>query len=90
MHFARSQPENVTLLIDTYDTERGARKAVKAARELERAGIAVKAVRSTVAISRARPAARILDEGGYRAIRIFSSGSLDEYHCATAGARRAD
>lgn len=81
IHFARSQPENVTLLIDTYDTERGARQAVKVARELERAGIEVKAVRldSGDLATHAVRVRRILDEGGCRTIRIFSSGSLDEY-----------
>lgn len=90
-HFARSQPENVTLLIDTYDTERGARQAVKVARELERAGIEVKAVRldSGDLATHAARVRRILDEGGCRAIRIFSSGSLDEYELRELLARGA-
>jgi nicotinate phosphoribosyltransferase len=80
-NFARSQPQNVTLLIDTYDTEGGARKAVEVARELGRTGIEVKAVRldSGDLATHAARVRRILDDGGCRAVRIFSSGSLDEY-----------
>ncbi|MGC2047110.1 MAG: nicotinate phosphoribosyltransferase, partial [Gallionella sp.] len=44
-HFARAQPENVVLLIDTYDTEAAARKVVALAPRLERDGIRIKGVR---------------------------------------------
>ena len=80
-HFARAQPENVTLLIDTYDTEAAARKVAALAPRLKKAGIAVKAVRidsGDLAIH-AHNARRILDEAGLTEIGIFSSGSLDEY-----------
>ena len=80
-HFARAQPENVTLLIDTYDTEAGARKVARMAPRLKKMGITVKAVRidsGDLAIH-ARNVRRILDEAGLKDIGIFSSGSLDEY-----------
>ena len=80
-HFARAQPENVTLLIDTYDTEAGARKVAQIAPRLKKSGITVKAVRidsGDLAIH-ARNVRRILDEAGLKDIGIFSSGSLDEY-----------
>ena len=80
-HFARAQPENVTLLIDTYDTEAGARKVAQIAPRLKQLGIAIKAVRidsGDLAIH-ARNVRRILDEAGLKDIGIFSSGSLDEY-----------
>ena len=80
-HFARTQPANVTLLIDTYDTEAAARKVARLAPRLKQAGITVKAVRidsGDLAIH-ARNVRRILDEAGCREIGIFSSGSLDEY-----------
>jgi nicotinate phosphoribosyltransferase len=80
-HFARAQPRNVTLLIDTYDTEEGARKVARLAPRLKQLGIAVKAVRidsGDLAIH-ARNVRRILDEAGLTDIGIFSSGSLDEY-----------
>jgi nicotinate phosphoribosyltransferase len=79
--FARSQPANTTLLIDTYDTERAARKVVDLARRLARDGITVKAVRidSGDLGEHARRVRRIFDDGGLRHITIFASGNLDEY-----------
>ncbi len=44
-HFAHANPDNVVLLIDTYDTEAAAAKAVSLAPQLRRAGIAIKGVR---------------------------------------------
>ena len=80
-HFARAQPENVTLLIDTYDTEAAAQKVVRLAPRLARQGVTIKAVRldSGDLAAHARNVRRILDDGGLREARIFSSGNLDEY-----------
>ena len=44
-NFARSRPEGVILLIDTYDTEAGARKVVELAPKLKADGIAIRGVR---------------------------------------------
>lgn len=81
VHFADAQPGNVVLLIDTYDTEAGARKVVKLASTLKDRNIAIKAVRldSGDLADHARKVRRILDEGGLSEVRIFSSGDLDEY-----------
>ncbi len=80
-HFARAQPENVTLLIDTYDTEAAAHKVAQLAPRLKQAGITVKAVRidSGDLALHAHNVRRILDAAGLKDIGIFSSGSLDEY-----------
>ena len=80
-HFARAQPENVTLLIDTYDTEAAAHKVTQLAPRLKQAGITVKAVRidSGDLALHAHNVRRILDDAGLKEIGIFSSGSLDEY-----------
>ena len=43
--FARSRPDNLVLLLDTYDTEAAARKAVALAPKLKQAGIAISGVR---------------------------------------------
>src|ERR1700737_3039090 len=43
--FAQSRPENLTLLIDTYDTDGGARKVVALAPQLAARGIKIGAVR---------------------------------------------
>jgi nicotinate phosphoribosyltransferase len=82
--FARAQPENVVLLIDTYDTEAAASKVVHLAHRLAGAGISVKGVRidSGDLAHHAIRVRRILDEGGLRDTTIFASGGLDEYELA--------
>ncbi len=80
-HFAQAQPDNVALLIDTYDTEQAAHKVVALAPRLQAKGIAVKAVRldSGDLAEHARKVRRILDDAGLRDVKILVSGSLDEY-----------
>ncbi|MBH0206409.1 MAG: nicotinate phosphoribosyltransferase [Nitrospira sp.] len=81
-HFAQSQPDNVVLLIDTYDTETAARKVVSLAPALKAKGIAVKGVRldSGDLADHARKVRSILDQGGLPHAQILASGNLDEYH----------
>src|SRR5271169_681348 len=78
--FARARPDNLVLLLDTYDTEIAARKAVALAPKLKQAGIAIRGVRldsgDLVALSKRVRA--ILDAGGLRDVTIFASGGLDE------------
>ncbi len=90
--FARAHPDNTTMLIDTYDTEAGARKVVELAPRLAREGIKVKAVRldSGDLAAHARKVRRILDDGGCRDIRIFASGGLDEYELEKLSAAPID
>jgi nicotinate phosphoribosyltransferase len=78
--FARSRPENLTLLIDTYDTEPAARKVVRLAPRLAAAGITIRAVRldSGDLIALSRSVRSILDVGGLAHVMIFASGGLDE------------
>jgi len=80
-HFAVSHPDNVVLLIDTYDTEAGARKVVELAPRLAERGITIKAVRidSGDLAEHARKVRAILDAGGLTETGIFASGNLDEY-----------
>ncbi len=89
--FARSHPDNVVLLIDTWDTEAAARKVVKLAPRLAEAGIRIKAVRldSGDLADHARKVRRILDEGGLKDTGIFCSGNLDEYRIAELLAEQA-
>jgi len=79
-HFARAQPGNATLLIDSYDTEQGAAKVVDVARRLQADGIAIRGVRidSGDLAEHARRVRTILDEGGLAAANIVVSGNLDE------------
>ncbi|MBL8662215.1 MAG: nicotinate phosphoribosyltransferase [Candidatus Odyssella sp.] len=78
--FARSRPENLVLLIDTYDTEAAARKVVALAPRLAREGIAIRGVRldSGDLVALSKSVRRILDEGGLRETTVFASGGLDE------------
>lgn len=80
-HFARSLPDNVILLIDTYDTEAAAEKVVQLAPKLARDGIKIKGVRldSGDLAEHAFKVRRILDDGGLTEATIFASGSVDEY-----------
>jgi nicotinate phosphoribosyltransferase len=80
-HFVHAQPDNVVLLIDTYDTEAAARKVVALAPRLDRKGIRIKGVRidSGNLAEHARKVRQILDAGGLQQVTIFASGDLDEY-----------
>ena len=86
-HFAESQPDNVVLLVDTYDTEKGAEKVVALAPRLAEKGITIKGVRldSGDMILHAKNVRRILDHGGLTDVSIFTSGNLDEYKLAEFG-----
>jgi nicotinate phosphoribosyltransferase len=88
--FARSQPRNAILLIDTYDTEAAARKVAELGPRLKRDGISISAVRldSGDLAAHAQSVRRILDEANLRDIPIFASGNLDE-HALRDLARRA-
>jgi nicotinate phosphoribosyltransferase len=79
-NFARARPKNLTLLIDTYDTEAAARKVVALAPRLKAAGISIGAVRldSGDLITLSKTVRRILDQGGLRDVTIFASGGIDE------------
>ncbi len=81
IHFAHSHPKNTILLIDTYDTERAAHRVVELAAELKKQGIVIHGVRldSGDMVSLSKAVRRVLDEGGLEEVRIFASGSLDEY-----------
>ena len=78
--FAQSRPQNLTFLIDTYDTEAAARKVVALAPRLKARGITIRSVRldSGDLIALSKQVRRILDEGGLTAVSIFASGGLDE------------
>ena len=82
--FSLSQPGNVTLLIDTYDTEAAAAKVVALAPSLKARGVNLVSVRldSGDLAEHARRVRTILDAGGLPNVRIFASGNLDEYRIA--------
>jgi nicotinate phosphoribosyltransferase len=89
-NFAACHPDNIVLLIDTYDTARGARRAVELARRLASKGIRVKGVRidsGDLAVE-ARRVREILDSEGASEIRILVSAGVDEYSIADMEAER--
>ncbi len=79
-NFAHARPRGIVLLIDTYDTERAAKRLVDLAKRLAGAGIVIQAVRidSGDLAAHARNVRAILDEGGLTEVTIFASGGIDE------------
>jgi nicotinate phosphoribosyltransferase len=90
--FAKSFPDNTVLLIDTYDTLAGARKAVTVAREMRDVGKTLRAVRldSGDMVQLSQQVREIFDDSGFPEVRIFASGGFDEFkiqRILEAGAR---
>jgi nicotinate phosphoribosyltransferase len=79
--FAKVFPETSTFLIDTYDDLKGAQNAAVVAKELEKKGHRLNAVRldSGDLLALSRKVRRILDHYGLDYVKIFASGDLDEY-----------
>ncbi len=80
--FAKAFPDRCTLLVDTYDTlGSGVPNAVTVAREMEKAGHRLKAIRldSGDLAYLSKRSRRILDESGLHYVKIVASNQLDEY-----------
>ena len=82
--FARAYPNDAILLVDTYDTLEGVRRAVVVARELDVEGYRLRGVRldSGDVAELSRGARAILDEAGFSDAIVFASGGLDEREIA--------
>jgi len=84
--FVTATGQPTTVLIDTYDAERGARRVVALARELKAAGSPgqIRAVRidSGDLVERSHRVRHILDAGDCPEIEITLSGGLDELQIA--------
>jgi nicotinate phosphoribosyltransferase len=82
--FAETFPEKTVLLIDTYDTISGARKAAQVAREMAGRGQKLAGVRldSGDMAELSKEVRRILHEEGVGDVKIFASGAFDEYKIA--------
>jgi nicotinate phosphoribosyltransferase len=78
--FARARPEGVILLIDTYDTEAGARKVAELYPKLKADGILIRGVRidSGDLIAMSRKVRRIFDDAGLNDVIILVSGGVNE------------
>ena len=90
-NFARSRPDGLILLIDTYDTEAGARKVVQLAPKLKADGITIRGVRidSGDLALMARKVRGILDAGGLNDVIILVSGGINEDVLQTMMATKA-
>lgn len=89
--FAGDHPEQAVLLVDTYDTVEGVRRAITVADQLAERGQRLRGVRldSGDLLGLSRQARALLDDAGLVDTDIIASGGLDEYRIhelVTAGA----
>lgn len=89
--YAASFPENVTLLIDTYDVLLGARNAAVVAKEMEATGHQLNAVRidSGDLADLSEDVRSILDSQGLGYVKIIATSDLNEYKIAELVAKKA-
>ena len=78
--FARAMPHNCVLLVDTYDTIEGVRKAVRTGIRLQQRGHELAGIRldSGNLSELSRWARRMLDEAGLPRTQVVASNDLDE------------
>jgi nicotinate phosphoribosyltransferase len=88
--YAASFPESATLLIDTYNTIAGARKAVEVAKEMAARGQRLNGVRidSGDLAELGIKVRKIFDDAGFSEVKIIGSGGLDEYDLSELSAAR--
>ncbi len=79
--YAKTFPNKTVLLVDTYDTVVGIKRAVKVAKELESKGYRLRGIRldSGNILELSKEARKILDENGLDYVKIVVSGGLDEF-----------
>ncbi|MEW6583946.1 MAG: nicotinate phosphoribosyltransferase, partial [Actinomycetota bacterium] len=79
--YVRTHPDRPVLLVDTYDSVTGVRRAATVGVELARAGRRLGGVRldSGDLDALAREARRVLDAAGLRDATVVASGGLDEW-----------
>lgn len=79
--YAETFPENTALLIDTYDTVSGARRAARVGQTLLQRGYHLRGVRldSGDLLTLSQATRKILDDAGLSFTRIYASGGLNEH-----------
>lgn len=79
--YAEHMPNNVTLLVDTYDSLQGVRNAVEAGKQLRARGYDLGGIRldSGDLAYLSIEARKILDDAGFETTSIVASNDLDEY-----------
>jgi nicotinate phosphoribosyltransferase len=83
--YADAQPDNVTLLVDTYDSLVGVERAIETGRRLKARGGSLAGIRldSGDLAYLSIEARRMLDEAGFADTKIVASNDLDEYTIAS-------
>ena len=79
--FVRSFPKKSILLVDTYDTIEGTKKAAMVGQEMAKRGERLLGIRldSGDMTKLSREVRKILDKAGLQGSQIFASGNFDEY-----------
>lgn len=79
--YSRAFPRRTILLVDTYDTKRGVLNAIDVGVSLKKSGYKLVGIRldSGDIVAQSKYARRLLDKAGLAFVKIFASGSLDEY-----------
>jgi nicotinate phosphoribosyltransferase len=79
--YSNTFPSRTTLLVDTYDTKKGIRNAVKVGLDLKEKGYRLQGIRldSGDLVSLSSFARGELDAAGLNFAKIFASGNLDEF-----------
>ncbi|MEO1715329.1 MAG: nicotinate phosphoribosyltransferase, partial [Bacteroidota bacterium] len=82
--YAEGQPNNVILLVDTYDTIQGVKNAIQVGKDLEQQGQRLLGIRldSGDLAKLSIEARRLLDDAGFTETKIVASNDLDEYRIA--------
>lgn len=89
--FAKTFPESTILLVDTYDTVAGMKKAIEIGLELQSQGIKLAGVRidSGDLAALSRNARKMLDDAGLHSAKVVVSGNLEENRIASLFAENA-
>ncbi|GAB3173136.1 nicotinate phosphoribosyltransferase [Telluribacter humicola] len=83
--YAQMMPNNVTLLVDTYDTIQGVKNAIKVGEQLRARGYDLGGIRldSGDLAYLSIEARKLLDEAGFKNTNIVASNDLDEHIMAS-------
>lgn len=86
--FAGAHPQHAILLVDTYDTMQGVRRAIEVGRRMRERGADLRGVRldSGDLADYARRTRVALDEAGFGEAKIIASGGIDEFVIAELAA----
>jgi nicotinate phosphoribosyltransferase len=79
--YAKAMPNNCVFLVDTFDTIKGIKKAIKIAKKLRQNGHAFLGIRldSGDLLALSIKARKLLDDAGFEGAKVIASDGLDEY-----------